>query len=380
MGVLLGLRDVQLATALAGDDLRQRRCRSPWRKGDRVRPALLVLGERRQRDLRRPAARELVESRLRQRPDELPGAVGPEVEMDHDVAVIHAVVVADHRRTHELVGLPRLVRRRDRLGAALGPDPLGVHDRVVRQLRPLPASIPVHRVVATADRADPAGLPQPSLELLQVTGRRSRQRVPAVGERVHDEIRNPLLGGELDQRLDVLPSRVHPAVGDEPHEVQTTARRAPGRFAGGEQGLVLEERPVRDRVVDPREVLLHHRAGAQVQVPDLGVPHLAVRQPDVAAAGRELRVGIRAPELVEDRRVGLRDRVAGTGGSEPPAVEDDQRQRRDRGPGWAGRNGHAASQIARKSPGSRLAPPTSAPSISSRPSRSAALSGFTDPP
>ena len=36
------------------------------------------------------------------------------------------------------------------------------------------------------------------------------------------------------------------------------------------------------------------------------------------------------PEAVEDRRLGKRDRVAGAGLGQAPAVEDDQRQRGDR--------------------------------------------------
>ena len=60
-------------------------------------------------------------------------------------------------------------------------------------------------------------------------------------------------------------------------------------------------------------------------------------------------------------------------GGEPPAVEHDEA---DGGDGHAA----AASTIAAKSPGSRLAPPTSAPSTSSSASSSAALSGLHEPP
>jgi hypothetical protein len=42
------------------------------------------------------------------------------------------------------------------------------------------------------------------------------------------------------------------------------------------QGLVLEERSVLDHLVDAEQVLLHHRAGTQVQMADLRVPHLAL--------------------------------------------------------------------------------------------------------
>ena len=57
---------------------------------------------------------------------------------------------------------------------------------------------------------------------------------------------------------------------------------------------------------------------------DLGVAHLPVGKPDVAPAGRQRRVRVALPELVEDRASGERDRVAGPGLGQPPAVEDDQ--------------------------------------------------------
>ena len=140
-----------------------------------------------------------------------------------------------------------------------------------------------------------------------------RQRVAAVGEGVEDEVGDALLRGELDRRLDVLPAGVDAAVGDQAEQVQAPARAAAGALAGGEQRLVLEEAAVGDRVVDPGQVLLDDRAGAEVEVADLGVAHLAVGQADVAALGRELRVRVALPELVEDRRLGKRDRVAGPG-------------------------------------------------------------------
>ena len=114
-----------------------------------------------------------------------------------------------------------------------------------------------------------------------------------------------------------------------PSRCRRPARAAAGALAGGEQRLVLEEAAVGDRVVDPRQVLLDDRPGAEVEVADLGVAHLPVGQADVAALGGELGVGEAAPEAVEDRRLGERDRVARAGLGQAPAVEDDERQRGD---------------------------------------------------
>ncbi len=146
---------------------------------------------------------------------------------------------------------------------------------------------------------------------------------------MEDDVGDALLGGELDRRLDVLPAGVDAAVGDQTEQVQAPARAVARPLAGAEQSLVLEEAAVGDRVVDPGQVLLDDRAGAEVEVADLGVAHLALWQADVTALGGELRVGIALPEAIEDRRLGERDRVAGPRLGKPPAVEDDQCERRE---------------------------------------------------
>ncbi len=206
---------------------------------------------------------------------------------------------------------------------------MGVDDRVVGELHPLPARVAVHRVVAAADRADPPGGAQPALQLGEVLAAARRRRVAAVGEGVEDDVGDAFLGGQLDDRLEVLPARVDAAVGDQAEQVQPPPRAFARPRAGGDQGLVVVEGAVGDRAVDPRQVLLDDRARAEVQVADLGVAHLADRQADVGALGGELGVRVAAPRGVEDRRLGERDRVARAGRREPPAVEDDQREGRD---------------------------------------------------
>src|SRR5205823_10799883 len=109
--------------------------------------------------------------------------------------------------------------------------------------------------------------------------------------------------------------------------------------------------------------------------------HLPVRQSDRAPRRLELRVLVLVPQLVEDRRLGQLDRVAGAGRREAPAVEDHEADRGDRHRPWTGRPAHAAASTIRANvAGSRLAPPTSAPSMSAWVRISPALSGVTLPP
>src|SRR4029077_12387741 len=251
VGVLLGLGDVQLAAAGLGDGLGQGRLRPLLREGDRVGPAFAVGGHRRQVEHRPAAARELVEARLGEGTGQLAGPVGAEVDEDRDVTGLGTVVVADHGRHDDLIGLVLLVGGLDRLGGAGRLLAATVDDRVVGELDPLPAGVAVHRVVAAADGGDAAGLAQPALQLPQVVATAVRQGVAAVGGGVEDDVGNALLGGQLDAGLDVVPAGVDPTVGDEAEQVQAAAGARARPLAGGQQRLVLEEAAVGDGIVDP---------------------------------------------------------------------------------------------------------------------------------
>ena len=123
-------------------------------------------------------------------------------------------------------------------------------------------------------------------------------------------------------------------------------RRRPARLRGSAStsGRVLEEGARRDVVVDPHEVLAHDAAGAQVGVPDLGVPHLPVGQADRPARRVELGVRIVCPEAVEDRRVGELDRVPRPRRRQAPAVEHDEA---DEGSAHAAAAARIASEVLR---------------------------------
>jgi len=54
----------------------------------------------------------------------------------------------------------------------------------------------------------------------------------------------------------------------------------------------LEQLPVADALVDAGEVLVDDPAGAQVQMPHHGIPHLPLRKTDGFAAGGEGGAGV----------------------------------------------------------------------------------------
>ncbi len=256
-----------------------------------------------------------------------------------------------------------------------------VHQHVVGALGPLPAPVAVHRPVASDDRADPHRWR--AVELGQVAGAGVRQGVAAVGEGVHHEILDLQRPRHRDQGPQVIQRGVHAAVGHQPQQMHPGGRHQPGaareRLA---QDSVLGQRAVRDRVVDAHEVLAHDRAGAKVQMPDLGVAHLPLGQSHRSPARRERGMRVALPEPVEDRRARERHGIARSRLRQPPTVEHHQACTRDGQAGGCRGSAHRAAIVAISAKESACsdAPPTSAPSTSSSASSSAAFSTFTDPP
>ena len=175
-----------------------------------------------------------------------------------------------------------------------------------------------------------------------------------------------------------------------PSEIRPIACRRPRRDSRAEpqaarRARVLEEAAVRDRVVDPRQVLLDDRPRAEVEVADLGVAHLPVGKADVPPRGRERRVRIGAPELVEDRacspaRWRCRARP-GRGPSRRGSPAPATAPARSLGPARSGPSGPPPLRRSPRSPPGRgCAPPTRAPSTSGWEISSAALPGLTEPP
>ena len=265
----------------------------------------------------------------------------------------------------ELVRHPRLVARldgRDGIGRLRA---LAAHDRGRRPLRALGPVVAVHRVVAADNRGDPL-----RRQAGEVGRGGVRRDVAAVREGVDPRpLLHPLAACQLEQREQVVEVRVDASLGDEAEQVNVPSTLPCPCESADERGVV-EEGAVPDREVDPHQVLEEHAAGADREVPHLGVPHLAGGQADGLARGGERRVWEQAPEGVEDRRLGEVDGVPRARRGEAPAIEDDERYEREA----------AVRHRLEKDAGSSEAPPTRAPSMSGCASSSAAFSGLTEPP
>ncbi len=129
---------------------------------------------------------------------------------------------------------------------------------------------------------------------------------------------------ELEAGEQVLVDGVHPAGPEQADQVQGAAGVLEDCAEVGER-LEAEEVTALDALGDPHQILGHHPAGAQVEVADLGVPHLPLGEPHGEAAGLEQRARLALPQAVPHRGPGEFDRVALAGLAIPPAVQHDER-------------------------------------------------------
>ena len=219
---------------------------------------------------------------------------------------------------------------------------LGVDQAVIGERHPLPALVAVHRVVAAADRGDldVAAAFDGGQEVADEALGRARRGVAAV-EQGMDADRDAGGGEQPRESRQLALMRMYPAGRHQPHEVAGAAAALEGRDE------IAKRRHLADMIageggVDPRQVLHHHPAGAEIHVADLGIAHLARGQPDMPlrGVGDAVRRGPHQP--IPDRLPGERDGIVGTTAGAAPAIEDAQQdrarpwRRRDRQDGSSG--------------------------------------------
>ena len=191
--------------------------------------------------------------------------------------------------------------------------------------------------------------------------------------------------GKLDERDQMAIVRVDPTRTDQADDMETTAG-ASRSIAGVEEGGPGEERAIRNGGVDPRQVLEHGPAGAKVEMADLGVAHLALRQADRILRRAERGVRPVREKIPPDRHPRAGDRVVGGRRPDPEPVDHDEDERA----GTVSAHAVVASRAAAVTParptmpaissGFRDAPPTSAPSMEGSATNSPMFAAVTLPP
>lgn len=266
---------------------------------------------------------------------DLADAVGAVVEADADVVIPDGsdcltVLVDDGEGRDELVGDAVVVELANAgewigVGAALGV----AGDHGVEGLALfLPAEVAVHGVVAAGDGGDLsyADLANLLLEGFEVAEAAGGHGVAAVHEGVDVDAGEGMLGGELEERVEVALLRVHAAVGDESEEVEGAVALSRKLDGAGENGIG-EEGAVLDGGIDTGDVHADDASGTEVEMADFAVAHLAVGKSDVVVAGADEGVGVGGQELVVGGLAGERDSVAVSLRAVAPAVEDGEDNR-----------------------------------------------------
>ena len=148
-------------------------------------------------------------------------------------------------------------------------------------------------------------------------------RVAPVEKAVDGDRGDPVADAQLDAGEQMPVERVHAARTQQADEVERAAA-LPHAGAQLDQRRELVELAALDALGDADEVLGNHPAGAEVQVADFAVPHLAFGKADGEAAGVQQGARIGLPEPVPDRGGGQLDRVPFAFGPVAPAVQHHQ--------------------------------------------------------
>ena len=140
---------------------------------------------------------------------------------------------------------------------------------------------------------------------------------------MHVDLLDPVLHGKLGHGLNLAIMAVDTARRQKAKDVQGFAA-VTGLDRGGDQGRIFKERSIPNGLVDSCEVLIDESTRAEMQMPDLGIAHLIVRQTHglTRAVQQGMRAGI--PQGVPGWRIGRRDGVVFIGWVVTESVKNDQ--------------------------------------------------------
>ena len=330
MRVLLGLGDSKLLHAQAGDidaeSIGRRLRRVSQCDVRHFRVVLRHADVTDVADLFLSFKCKTIKFRIHKGSGDLPRPVRTEVEHDDRVSVAHKpvrIVVAVHNsRQDEFVVFVSLIGVSDRLlpccrmhAFAYGHGVIGLH-------KALPAFVSVHSVVAAAHDTD---LPQAdffhvSSQLVHIFLGAPRRHVSAVQETVHHQFLYAFLLRQIDQGQQMGDVAVHAPVRQQSlqMECRVVFLHMLDRL---QESLILKEIPVLNGLGDPCQLLVHDPACADVQMPDLGIAHLAFRQPHIQPAGLQRRPRVFREYFIEMRFVRRFDRVALFSRIDPVSVQ-----------------------------------------------------------
>src|SRR6266481_51957 len=252
------------------------------------RPVFVVLGHADEEKIFRTfGVGEFVEVGGFEGVGDLAGAVGAEIVEDDRVVIANqahggggAGAAGDYDGLDEFIGDVLFVALLQRGDGIVGFGfRFAVDEGAVGEFDALPAVVTVHRVIAADEGGDfaDAEFAHSLLELADEVAAAVGWRVAAVHETVDEDLFDFPLLGHFKKSEKVVDVRMHAAVAEEADEMQLA-------LAAALHGL-LEERNlvellVGDEEIDTGDVHVYDAAGADVEVADFAVAHLAFGEAD----------------------------------------------------------------------------------------------------
>src|SRR5882762_207972 len=184
----------------------------------------------------------------------------------------------------------------------------------------LPPSVAIHGVVAPDQRGDLTDTQFANLlleSLHEITAAVWRS-IPAIHEAVDQDVLDFLLLGHFQQCEQMIDVRVHAAIAKQAHQVQSTLAATLHRLLEKRHVLQLL---VGDEQVNAGDVHAYDAAGADIEVADFTIAHLAFRKADVWAGSVNQRIRKFLEQGVISRFARKGDGVAFGFSAESPAVE-----------------------------------------------------------
>ncbi len=331
MGVLLRFRDAKLRLAQPGKVFAQRvRQRFGGIDHGEAGEGLVILGHGDELDGDKAAlAHKALEIRHDEGAGELARTVGAEVEEDDAVARLHGrhglSVLHDDGGLHELVRDVVLIAVLDRLHGVSLLHALAQGDGIVAQLHALPDVVAVHAEIAPLDAGNfaHADFFELVLQLLHVHPAAGRRHIAPVQHAMHIDLFEAAHFRHFNQRIQMRVVAVDAAVRQKTHQMKGAAVFLHLVHRVNER-LLFEKFSVLNVLGDAGQLLIHDAPRADVQVADLAVAHLSVRQTHIHAACAKLRMREARRQPVQIGRALRFNGVASGFLVDTEAIHDDQ--------------------------------------------------------
>ena len=290
MGIFLRLGDSGLGHIVGGKEFSEGIGDLDLRESDLlVGNGYVIVCEAAVEDLLARSSVKLVELVHAEASGDLSCAVRPEVEENDGIAVLNGAdwfaVFHGNRRNDKFIRNAVRIGILYSVNAARCGNAFAQGKRPVSLLDTVPAVVAVHRVIAARNNADlaDAQLIHLILESLHILNAGLGRRIAPVKEAVYEYIFDSFALCHLQKGINVGIVAVHAAVRQQSVHMQGAVVLF-DIFHRPEENFVPEEISVLDLLADPGQVLINDSSRAHIQVSDLGVAHLSLRQADIMAA------------------------------------------------------------------------------------------------